>query len=1367
MASCRTMITEHRESATAEKLLRVFHQEQQTQFSQMGRYLGSCHRFLLYVIWFSVTVAETQHQVVCDIDTELECSPGVCIDLQYRCDGIPDCENGHDESTLVCGCPSHEFQCNETTCIDLIRRCDWSMDCPDGSDEDNCETFQCLHTHSKCQNTHKCIPRDKTCDFIDDCGDKSDEEDCYRRPCYAYGEFRCENEQCISSYIVCDGINDCLDGSDEVQCQQEDFVTCSDGTQIHRHQWCDGITDCKESHDDEINCYCAEDDFRCGNGRCISRAYLCDLSCDCAGTCEDEKNCSSGLCTLENHFWCDEFSRCLHKDTICDGKFDCFDWSDEYGCGDDFNCSTHEYENQIEFFRCGSVESDDGRCIPERAVCDYQRHCILGTDESDERCGHPACMEDEFQCNNGHVKCIPIVQRCDTNPDCLDGSDERNCEDYLCDEGQLQCNESGQCIHRDMLCNFIKNCADNSDEENCGHVIRNCTEDEFQCRNGQCIDLSRRCYFDELDDVYGCKDKSHLIGCNDFECSADTLKCRNGHCVSQSLVCNGNIDCGLIWTDEEGCSHICSNLVCMCQDDEMNCEDKNLHEIPYFIEPGYIKLKLGHNYLGEDPNLSNYTFAKLGRLTYLGLEDNNITDLKSFTFSNLWRLLTLNLEDNFLSTLRRDTFDGLGNVRSLYLQGNSIGEIEAHAFKGLSALPTLDLHGQRLQWLHINAFAGLSRLLSLNLSHNQIQYIDNGVFNGLSKLLVLDISNNVVIEIDSKVFYGLMELTELYTDEYRFCCMAKFVQKCHPPPDQFSSCQDLMSNVVLRGGIWLLGVIASVGNLVVVCFRLRDRRDNKVHSFLITNLAVGDLCMGVYLIIIAVADTYYRGNYIIHDKVWRQSQFCKIAGFLSTFSSELSVFTLTVITVDRLVCIVFPFRFNRLEFKGAARLMAALWLIVFFISAVPLFGLSYFTDYYGRSGVCLALHITNERPDGWEYSVFVFLIINLVNFLIILLSYIAMFIVASKTQQAVRNRDLKTESAMAKRITVIVMSDFFCWVPIILLGLASLGGAVIPPQVYAWIAVFVLPLNSALNPVLYTLSTPTFVKRTKKMADSIGESFRSRWRTDGRTNSFTVSESQARSSFSYTGIDRLDRCASVASSNSATVAIRLRSFSGGHNGGADLTGCHDKRTGSDPSTRERCDSGKSVTFASDSRTWLRRALQAPPKEIKIVEKFRENKFKIEFKPEEQSVGAMIIGFLELFSEAQEKHFTRLRDMLKKLSSNDTAHENIIRMLWSGSVSDLLSGQAITEQFPGEFKWCICVEYIEGVTLKTFAKDKIDTRELSRIVIQIAKALDHLRKHKIVYNNLSTSSIIIQRIGQESSRKVRPILFDFAKPSTCL
>ncbi|XP_046689222.1 LOW QUALITY PROTEIN: G-protein coupled receptor GRL101-like, partial [Homalodisca vitripennis] len=313
------------------------------------------------------------------------------------------------------------------------------------------------------------------------------------------------------------------------------------------------------------------------------------------------------------------------------------------------------------------------------------------------------------------------------------------------------------------------------------------------------------------------------------------------------------------------------------------------------------------------------------------------------------------------------------------------------------------------------------------------------------------------------------------TDEFRFCCLARHVRLCLPPPDEFSSCEDLMSNLVLRLCVWLLAGIAIVGNILVIVWRSGYSYCNQVHSFLITNLAVGDLLMGSYLLTIALVDRHYRGVYFIYDSAWRSSRYCAMAGFLSTFSSELSVFTLTVITLDRFLVIIFPFRVRRLEMTRTKRLMLLGWLLAALLSALPLMHINYFHNFYGRSGVCLALHITPDKPNGWEYSVFVFLFLNLLSFSVIAASYLWMFVAARTTQQAV-SRDRRTnEAAMAWRMSLLVATDAACWVPIIGLGLYSLAGFTVPPQVFAWVAVFVLPLNAAVNPVLYTLSTAPFI----------------------------------------------------------------------------------------------------------------------------------------------------------------------------------------------------------------------------------------------------------------------------------------------------
>ena len=279
--------------------------------------------------------------------------------------------------------------------------------------------------------------------------------------------------------------------------------------------------------------------------------------------------------------------------------------------------------------------------------------------------------------------------------------------------------------------------------------------------------------------------------------------------------------------------------------------------------------------------------------------------------------------------------------------------------------------------------------------------------------------------------------------------------------------------------------MAFLGNFVVIVWRLFSKDSNRVASFLLTNLAVADFLMGVYLLIIAYKDTVLNGVYFKYDISWRTSNLCIFAGVISTLSSEVSVLTLTVITLERMICIVFPFKVQRWSMKKVSGIMFVVWVFGLCISLVPLLNDGYFYDYkrnahfFGRWPVCLPLQLSSDRPAGWEYSVFVFLVLNGVSFLFILLAYVLMYRSIVKAASAVRSTRVKKESAIAKRMMFIILTDFLCWFPVIIVSTLALTGNLYDPskQVYAWIAVFVLPINSSINPVLYTFSTPYVRKR--------------------------------------------------------------------------------------------------------------------------------------------------------------------------------------------------------------------------------------------------------------------------------------------------
>lgn len=350
------------------------------------------------------------------------------------------------------------------------------------------------------------------------------------------------------------------------------------------------------------------------------------------------------------------------------------------------------------------------------------------------------------------------------------------------------------------------------------------------------------------------------------------------------------------------------------------------------------------------------------------------------------------------------------------------------------------------------------------------------------------------------------------------CCYAKKTitdLRCESSDNNYlSSCEDLLKILALRVFIWILGTLALLGNIGVIFYWNRlanidpgDRgKKSRVQSFLLTNLAVSDLQMGIYLIIIAFQDSMWQDEYFKHDYEWRISMGCQISGALSMVSSEASVLILTTITADRFNSIVFHFRARPFNMKSARIVCAGIWILSLLMSLAPftfhiLYGNDWDIFFYGRSSVCLPLQLSTARPTGWEYAVFVYIAFNGCAFLFILLAYIAIFFKVKTSSKQVRS-NMKNDSSLALRVVLIIVTDFCCWIPVVIIGCLSLAGQFRDSsgQAYAWIAVFVLPINSSINPLLYTFSNPQFRRlfNLRKLFDKCTG------RTNGKLNIITV-----------------------------------------------------------------------------------------------------------------------------------------------------------------------------------------------------------------------------------------------------------------------
>uniref|UniRef100_A0A8C9LAT5 Thyrotropin receptor n=1 Tax=Pavo cristatus TaxID=9049 RepID=A0A8C9LAT5_PAVCR len=288
---------------------------------------------------------------------------------------------------------------------------------------------------------------------------------------------------------------------------------------------------------------------------------------------------------------------------------------------------------------------------------------------------------------------------------------------------------------------------------------------------------------------------------------------------------------------------------------------------------------------------------------------------------------------------------------------------------------------------------------------------------------------------------------------------------CTPEPDEFNPCEDIMGYQFLRIVVWFVNLLAIIGNVFVLFILLTSHYKLTVPRFLMCNLAFADFCMGLYLLLIASVDLYTRSEYYNHAIEWQTGPGCNTAGFFTVFASELSVYTLTVITLERWYAITFAMRPNRkIRLRHALVIMLGGWLSCFLLALLPLVGVSS----YSKVSICLPMD--TETPVAEAYVVFV-LICNIIAFVIICACYIKIYITVRNPQYKSGDKDTK----IAKRMAVLIFTDFLCMAPISFHALSAImNKPLITVTNSKILLVLFYPLNSCANPFLYAIFTKAF-----------------------------------------------------------------------------------------------------------------------------------------------------------------------------------------------------------------------------------------------------------------------------------------------------
>ena len=300
---------------------------------------------------------------------------------------------------------------------------------------------------------------------------------------------------------------------------------------------------------------------------------------------------------------------------------------------------------------------------------------------------------------------------------------------------------------------------------------------------------------------------------------------------------------------------------------------------------------------------------------------------------------------------------------------------------------------------------------------------------------------------------------------------------------------------------------------------------------ILLNISIADFIMGVYLITIAAYSQAYSGIYGSVDREWRSSSTCSFIGSLSLISGEASCFFMVVLTGLRLMIVYEPIKSSTSSMRlwKLCTGIIATWLLSILLSIIPIAGApSYFVHsisfsskfyrngsidvaelkqfmcryallsnttikdhgnelesiemffksnlpeslpvrmfgYYGETSVCLPrLYVAHGEPS-WEYSIFV-ISLNLLCFIFIAVGYIFIYKRSVKMSAVGKSRSEQQAATIQKRIARIIVTDFCCWIPICIMAYVRLTFN-FSNIAYHISAAFLLPINSALNPFLFS-----------------------------------------------------------------------------------------------------------------------------------------------------------------------------------------------------------------------------------------------------------------------------------------------------------
>jgi len=144
--------------------------------------------------------------------------------------------------------------------------------------------------------------------------------------------------------------------------------------------------------------------------------------------------------------------------------------------------------------------------------------------------------------------------------------------------------------------------------------------------------------------------------------------------------------------------------------------------------------------------------------------------------------------------------------------------------------------------------------------------------------------------------------------------------------------------------------------------------------------------------------------------------------------------------------------------------------------------------FYSETSVYMPRFYASTIESTWEYSTFI-MTLNFALFIYMVVVYVLFYKKVTGTKFSTSAKKDPNQD-FQKRISILLLTDFFCWIPVCIMAYLSVSGVSLPPDAYVVSAGFLLPINSVMNPLLYSPIIGQCMSRARKCIAG--------WRADQR-----------------------------------------------------------------------------------------------------------------------------------------------------------------------------------------------------------------------------------------------------------------------------